>query len=448
MILRIEEWVMCLSIFLRRAPAACIAGLAVAVLCLCGTQASGAPDPSAAMKTLADKGLTKLKPANGIVSWVVDDDAKVHQKLETLRKAAAAEREAAKKVKTDSVSVAKDRETLSKAEKHYQEIKPFTEKPETIPPNIAKRFRNRQAMIDALVSDVNATVATINRLQPRVNGKFVGGMAPALIATIADWMKARNDLIVAYLAAEPLFNELNEKYTALQNDAEVAAALQKLGKNNHLGSKEFEQDRTLMAAAEKTTFSEEIPFYRDGLLVSIGGLLNENTTVAVAVDSTNPKAGNWAPASELTKAGVQVDPMPSATLTMTGNGKRVIQCRRAIVPKLRFGKVVLENLSFLALPDDAKDLGIQISSKELRGFDMTPDVEKWLFKLVKKQTPKSDEDKTETTESDKSKPGADIKAGTDASQGDNSDNTEKSGKPAAVQPDQPGKSAGDKDAKR
>jgi hypothetical protein len=59
-----------------------------------------------------------------------------------------------------------------------------------------------------------------------------------------------------------------------------------------------------------------------------------------------------------------------------------------IVPKLHLGKYVLENLEFLAMPDDAKDLGAQLLSKELNGYDVTPDVEKWLFKLVKKEEPK------------------------------------------------------------
>ena len=399
---------MCRLMATRCACFANIAGAVAAVMCLWGSSARAAAEPSVgAVQTLTQKGLVKQKPVGGIVPWVLEDETKLHQKLESVRRAERAERDAAKKVKTDSASVAKDRETLSKAEKHYQEIKPFTEKPETIPPNIVKRFRNRQAMVDALISDLNSTVATINRLKPKVEGEFVGGMAPALKTTITDWMKARNDLILGFLAAEPLFTELNEKYTELQKDADVAAALQELGKNNRLGSKEFEQGRTLMAAAAKTALSGDIPFYREGLMDSIGGLLNETNSVAVQIDTMNPKAGNWAPALELAKAGIQVDPgPPTAALTLSGGGggKRVIQCRKAIVPKLRFGNVVLEKLPFLALPDDAKDLGMQISSKELRGFDTTADVEKWTFKLVKKEMPKTDEDKPATSDADGSKP--------------------------------------------
>ncbi len=424
-----------------------IAGAVAALMFLGDRSARAAADPSVgAVQTLTQKGLVKQKPAGGIVAWVLEDEAKLHQKLDAVRKAERAERDAAKKVKTDSASVAKDRETLSKAEKHYQEIKPLTEKPETIPPNIAKRFRNRQAMVDALISDLNSTVATINRLKPKVEGEFVGGMAPALKATITDWMKARNELILAYLATEPLFTGLNEKYTELQKDGDVAGALQELGKNNRLGSKEFEQGQTLMAAAVKTALSGEIPFYRDGLMDSIGGLLNETNSVAVRIDTMNAKAGNWAPALELAKAGIQVDPgPPTAALTLSGGGgRRVIQCRKAIVPKLRFGNVVLENLPFLALPDDAKELGMQISSKELRGFDTTADVEKWTFKLVKKEIPKTDEDKPATSDPDGSKPGADK----DAVRSENSGQADKFKEPPTDQSGKSDQPAGDKDAKR
>src|SRR5207302_2677376 len=93
-------------------------------------------------------------------------------------------------------------------------------------------------------------------------------------------------------------------------------------------------------------------------------------------------------------AGITIDPSaPTVALTISGNGnKRTIQCRQVIAPKLRLGKCVLENVSFLAMPDDAKDLGAQLLSKELNGYDVTPDVEKWLFKLVKKEEPKPDDD--------------------------------------------------------
>jgi hypothetical protein len=438
------------SIALTSASFACIAGAIFTVTSVSGTNARAATGPSsAAAQMLTQKGLTRLKPVGGIVSWVLEDEAKVRQKLEAVRKAERADRDAARKVKNDSASVARDRETLSKAEKHYQEIKPYAEKPESIPPNIARRFRNSQAMIEALNSDLNDTVATINRLRPKVNGRFVGSMAPDLKATITDWMKLRNELIIAYLAAEPQFNELNEKYKELQKDVDVAAALKELGKNHHLGSKDFGQGQALMAAAETTASAGEIPFYRDGLLDSIGGLLNETSSIPVQIDTMNAMAGNWAPASELAKAGIQVDPAaPTVMLTFTGNSKRVIQCRQAIVPKLRFGKFVLENLAFLALPDDAKDLGTQITSKELRGFDMTPDLEKWTFKLVKKETPKTDDDKPTPADSGGSKSDGPQGSGQDSAKGDKSDQAAKTGQPQPDQSDKSGQPAGEKDAKR
>src|SRR5690348_8184142 len=100
----------------RCAGFVCFAGAVAAVMSSSGDCARAAGGPSAAaVQTLTQKGLTRLKPVGGMVSWVLEDEAALRPKLEAVRKSERAERDAVKKVKTDSVSVAKDRETLSKA---------------------------------------------------------------------------------------------------------------------------------------------------------------------------------------------------------------------------------------------------------------------------------------------------------------------------------------------
>jgi len=394
------------------------------------------PTPAAAMETLTKKGLTKLKPTATSIGWVVEDEAKVLPKLEAFRKAELAHRTAAQKAKTDSVGTAKDRDALAKAQARYEQEKGYNEKPETIPPAIAKKFHSEQEMKQALVEDLNEQVATIQRLQPKLNGKFAGAMAPSLKTAIIDWMNARNELIVAYLAVEPDFTALAQEYKDLAADPEVAAALKVLGKKHRLGSKDFEQDQRAMAAAESSAMSGEIPFYREGLSDCIGGLLNDTTPVVVTMQTNNPQSPNWAPTDVLTKAGIVVDPKsPTLTLTFTGNGKRMIQCHQVIVPKLRFGKFELENLKFLAMPDDAKDLGFQLVAKELNAYEMTPDTTTWLFKLVKKEVPKPDDDKPAATDDDKAKADADKDAKPDAAKPD----ADKDAKPDADKADKDAK---------
>jgi hypothetical protein len=350
---------------------------------------AGDPPPSsrAARDVLTKKGLTELKPTPTTVFWALADDAKVHDQLDAFRKADLTQRNAAKKVKDEAAKTAKDHDTLSKAEKRYQEIKGYLEKPDTIPRKLASRYRGRQELGQALADDQSAQAAIINRLRPEVSGQFVGGMAPKLKAAISDWMIARNKLIVAYLAAEPDFAALDKEYAALADDSDVKTALKSLGAKNRLGSPGFEQDKKAISAVESTVMTDEVPFIRDGQFDALGGLLNETLPIAIQIESANPKAGNWMPVDLLVKAGVAVDPTaPAVTLTMSANGKKsVYQCRQITVPKLRFGKHVLENLPFLALPDEAKDLGPQLMSKELAGYDLTPDLDRWLFKLVKKE---------------------------------------------------------------
>jgi hypothetical protein len=377
------------SIFVARLLSA-VAGLTLLVNVVServGRADDSSKSSAAPRDILADKGLSQLKPTPTSISWVLADDGKVHDDLEAFRKAELTHRNAAKKVKDEAAKTAKDYDALTKAEKRYQEAKGYLDKPETIPRKLASRYRSREELGRALLDEVNSQAAVINQLRPQVNGTFSGGMAPRLKASITDWMVARNNLIIAYLAAEPKFTPLDKQYKALVDDSDVARALKSLGAKHRLGSPSFEQDKKAMAAVESTVMTDEVPFLRDGPMDALGGLLNETTTVPIQIESVNPKAGNWMPIDLLVKAGVAVDPTaPAVTLTFSSNGKKsVYQCRQVTVPKLRFGKHVLENLQFLALPDDAKDLGPQLMSKELAGFDLTPDLDKWLFKLAKKE---------------------------------------------------------------
>jgi hypothetical protein len=343
---------------------------------------------SAATDVLNQRGLTRLKPTTTTIYWVFADEPKIHTALEEFRKTDAADRAAAKRVKEESAATAKDRDVLSKAEKRYQELTAYKSKPDTVPRQLRARFRSSEQMMQAINGDIDTQADTINRLRPRLTGGKAGGIPASLKKAITDWMESRNNLILAYLSAEPDFSNLAKRYQELADDPDVAAALKSLGKNHRLGSKDFEQDKKAMAAAASAYLSGEVPMYREGLYDYVGAILNEATPIVLRVDSVDAQSANWAPAELLTKAGVAVeDSAPKLTLTL--NGKRTIQCRRVMVPQLRLGKNVLTNLSFLAMPDDAKDLGVQVIVKEFKDFDMTPDLEKWVFKLVKKEEPKA-----------------------------------------------------------
>ena len=329
--------------------------------------------PAVAIKTLTQNGLKKLKATSTSIPWTLPDDAKTCEKLADFSKAAAAHRAAARKVKQVSKETTKDSDILSKAEARYTELKNYSDKPATIPHRIAVKFRSQQDLMQAIETDMNNQVNTINTLRPKLQGKFVADMPPELKAAIVDWMTARNNLILATIPAKPIFDDLDKQYRTLAEDADVAAALKSLGKKNHLGSPEFEQDQKSMAESEATAMSGDVPFYREGAYDSVGALLNDSLPIIVRIESVNPQALSWAPAELLIKSGIKIDPAaPSATLTFNSNGKRVVECRQVTVPKLRIGKYVLENLKFLAMPDDAKDLGTQIVNSELKSYDQNP----------------------------------------------------------------------------
>ena len=224
--------------------------------------------PEAAIKVLTDKGLKKLKATPTSIPWVLPGDAKTHEKLADFLKVATANHAAAKAAKAEAAQIVKDRETLSKAEPRYSELKGYADKPDTIPQKIASRFRNQREMMQALQQDLNDQVNTLNKLRPKLSGKFAGDMPASLKSAIADWMLANNNLILAYFPAKPVFDELEKKYRDLADDPEVATALKSLGKKNHLGSPEFDQDRKAMAECEATAMSGEVPFYREGASIA------------------------------------------------------------------------------------------------------------------------------------------------------------------------------------
>jgi hypothetical protein len=342
--------------------------------------------PEAALKVLTDRGLKRLKPTASTISWVLADDAKVSEKLADFAKVAAAHHAAAVKVKKLSKETSTDQEALSKAKARYAELKAYSEKPETIPRKIAARFRDEQQLMEALTKELNDQVEMIHTLEPKVLGKFVADMPPPLKAAISDWMLARSKLILAYLPAKPDFVDLDRRYRALADDANVFNALKSLGKKNQLASSAFQQIQKDFVEADATAMTGDVPFYREGSFDSVAAILNETMPIVLKIDAVSPKPLSWMPADMMVKAGVAVDGSePLAELTITGTAKRVLRCRIVTVPAIRFGKYLVADVKFLALPDDAKDLGIQIAGTELKAYDQRPDQETWLYKF----TPKS-----------------------------------------------------------
>ncbi len=239
-----------------RQPLLCrvIATIAIAVAAVLPAAAVFAADPSSPplpVKVLAEKGLTRAKGGGPSTSWTIPDDAKMHAALDDFRKAAAEEKAAGKKVKLESRLIEKQREELANAEKDYATLDGYKQKPETIPPKIARRFRSPQEMQQAFVDQYNADINTLNTLRPKLNSGNVGGMVASLKKVIEDWMTARNAVAAGYAAAKDQLDGLADKYKALGEDADVAAALKTLGKKHRLGSQDFVDDQKLLADVEK-----------------------------------------------------------------------------------------------------------------------------------------------------------------------------------------------------
>jgi hypothetical protein len=347
-----------------------------------------AADPAAAAPTqvLAEKGLTRLKGDSSSAPWVLAAEARVHEQLEPFRKAEAAHRAAAKQVRAEDDGAKADKQELDQAEKNYETYTGWTKNPQTIPREIAARFASRQLMLQSLQDELNKQVEIVNRLRPKLANQANGGVSPALKSAIVDWMAARAYLLQIYWAAQPELAALEGNYQTLADDPDVAAALKSLGKKHRLGSKDYEQDKKRMAEVETSVLVGEVPYYREGMFDFVGAVLNEKVSLVLKIESVNVQSANWIPAATLEQAGIAIDPQtPTVNLNITGGpAVRQIQCRKVKVPSLRLGKYLLEDLEFLALPADAKDLGAQLVIKELADYDVSQDRDKWLFKLARK----------------------------------------------------------------
>ncbi len=242
-------------------------------------------------------------------------------------------------------------------------------------------------MQQALLEQYNADIVTLNKLRPKLASGNVGGMVASLKKDIEEWMAARGAVVAGFAAAQEQLNGLADKYKALAEDPEVIEALKVLGKKNRLGSKEFADDQKLLADAEKHVLGDEMPFYREGVADFVSAVVNGKTSVVLRIDP-NPQSANWIPADVLEKAGVAIDPAAQTVTINFTSPKRTIQARLIQLPTLQIGKHVFRDLKFLAMPADVKDLGMQLVTKELADFDITPDRDTWTLKLVRKPNDK------------------------------------------------------------
>lgn len=190
----------------------------------------------------------------------------------------------------------------------------------------------------------------------------------------------RAALAIALLAVRRADGETRARYEQLQKDPAVRAALAALGSNAVLGPLENYRvelprrlDRLIAAV-----FTDALPIYRRSKRYRVSLILNERAPFTFSyVEEDVPTV---IPASLVQLAELEFD--EAAAWKNLRFGERIIAGREVVIPQLRVGRFVLEDVRAWALPPEAEDLGARIGRGALKSLHPRLDDQRLLLRLA------------------------------------------------------------------
>jgi hypothetical protein len=190
---------------------------------------------------------------------------------------------------------------------------------------------------------------------------------------------SRAALAIALLAVRRAYGETRARYEQLQQDPAVRAALEALGTDAALGPLENYRaelprrlDRLIAAA-----FTDALPIYRRSKQYRVSLIVNERTPFTFSY--VEEEAPTVIPASLVQLAELKFD--ETAQWKNLRFGERIIAGREIIIPQLRLGRFVLEDVRGWALPPEAEDLGARVGKQTLESLHPRLDDERLLLRL-------------------------------------------------------------------
>lgn len=192
-----------------------------------------------------------------------------------------------------------------------------------------------------------------------------------LVRAAIDSINARMTLALALLKVRASYNQMQEEYTRLGQDSQVAAALEVLEMSDSLGPLEnysVQLSRRLDRLVE-AAFSHRMPVYMRSSQWRVSFILNEATPFTFSY--VEEEAPTVIPASLVQLAGLEVS--ESGKRMNLTYGDRIVVGREVILPQLRLGRHVLNDVPAWVLPPEAEDLGARISRQALEKLEPTLD---------------------------------------------------------------------------
>jgi hypothetical protein len=159
---------------------------------------------------------------------------------------------------------------------------------------------------------------------------------------------------------------LDEEYEPLKQEPRLIRALRQIDGSHRIGPLRDYEDRLVqLAPYERLVFTSELPLYRLGDRLRVSLILGDQTPATFTWQESHEPTVITASLAEA--AGIAAAESASRVPVPAGGDRRV-WTREVVIPYLRLGRHVVKDVPALLLPPEAEDLGSQIGSVALPGY--------------------------------------------------------------------------------
>ena len=151
---------------------------------------------------------------------------------------------------------------------------------------------------------------------------------------------------------------VKKQYERLRDDPQVNSDLKKLGDKQRIAplKADYRADVRRIKELSLVALTDWCPIYLQSGRVRVSAVINESQPVTFTWDRSNDPTRLTSAMAEA--AGIDI-PRDAEHITLR-LGKRSLQARRVNVPRIRFGCIVLNDVSVDILEADGEDLGARI----------------------------------------------------------------------------------------
>jgi hypothetical protein len=207
----------------------------------------------------------------------------------------------------------------------------------------------------------------VRRLQQRaVNPEQLGGI-PAVRSRLITLSNDRNALLLSVLWIRSTASGLDETYRQLRASPLVTQALRELGGDQQLGPlRDYAARLSQLAPYEKLVFRSDLPLYLSDGRLRVSLIVGEQTPATFTWQESHEPTLITATLAEA--GGIEVPPAGPRERVAVGGGQSV-EARRTVIPYLRLGRHVVQDVPAFLLPPNYEHIGSQIGAMDLKGLD-------------------------------------------------------------------------------